>query len=136
MLYQDHQKEVSPLIDSKVSLVAGFVLDYMHLICQGVVKQLISYWRKGPKGKQSYAILSRISEKPISFRSMLSEFVRQPRTLFEVDRWKATEFRQFLLYTGPVVLGDILPCDLCTHFVALSIAVNIFLIEDSVKRDH
>jgi len=36
--------------------------------------------------------------------SITCEFVRIPRGLNEVLRWKAAEFRIFILYTGPVVL--------------------------------
>lgn len=35
---------------------------------------------------------------------ILREFARRPRELEDYSQWKATEFRQFLLYTGPVIL--------------------------------
>ena len=47
---------------------------------------------------------------------MLTEFARQPRRLQELDRWMATEFRQFLLYTGPLVLKGIVSKELFQHF--------------------
>ena len=65
---------------------------------------------------------------------MPSEFARQPRSLVELDRWKATEFRQFLLYTGPVVLRGILPDNLYQHFLSLSIAISIMLDMNTAKR--
>ena len=37
-----------------------------------------------------------------------TEFSMKPRSLTEVKQWKATEFGYFLLYTGPVVLANIL----------------------------
>ena len=39
---------------------------------------------------------------------MPSEFSRQPRGLDEVKKWNATEYRQFLLYTGYLVLEGVL----------------------------
>jgi len=36
-----------------------------------------------------------------------NDFVRRPRSIRDVKQWKAVEFRNFLLYTGPVVLRDI-----------------------------
>ena len=50
---------------------------------------------------------------------MPSEFARQPRRLQELDRCKATEFRQFLLYTGHVVLKGIVSKELFQHFLTL-----------------
>lgn len=55
------------------------------------------------------------------------EFARKPRSLSELDRWKATEFRQFLLYTGPVVLTDVLPTALYNNFLSLSISIYLML---------
>jgi len=53
------------------------------------------------------------------------EFNRKPRSLLEAKRWKATEFRQFLLYTGPVVLKKILNNDRYINFLSLHVAITI-----------
>ena len=56
---------------------------------------------------------------------MPSEFERQPRDLLEVKRWKATEFRQFLLYSGPIVLKGVLSKSYYQHFLSLSTSITI-----------
>ena len=63
---------------------------------------------------------------------MPSEFSRQPRSLKDLDRQK--EFRQFLLYTGPMVLQDIISDNAYEHFLALSITLTILLQSDDQNR--
>jgi len=58
---------------------------------------------------------------------MPHEFARCPRSVSEVDRWKATEFRSFLLYTGPVTLGGILPRNVYDHFMLLSVGITLLI---------
>lgn len=53
------------------------------------------------------------------------EFNRKPRSLLEAKRWKATELRQFLFYTGPVVLRKILDNDRYVNFLSLHVAITI-----------
>ena len=65
---------------------------------------------------------------------MPSEFSRQPRSLKDLDRWKATEFRQFLLYTGPIVLQDIISDNVYEHFLALSMTLTILQQSDDEIR--
>ncbi|KAG8191596.1 hypothetical protein JTE90_018531 [Oedothorax gibbosus] len=56
---------------------------------------------------------------------MLIEFSRKPRSLKDVDRWRATEFRQFLLYLGPIALKQVLPDRLYRHFLCLHTSIYI-----------
>ena len=44
--------------------------------------------------------------------------------------WKATELRQFLLYTGPVVLVNNISNKMYKHFMLLSVSVRILLSPD------
>jgi len=60
------------------------------------------------------------------FRKYISEeFCRLPRSVEDVEHWKATEIRQFLLYTGPVALKGKLPKMQYKHFLCLHIAIRI-----------
>jgi hypothetical protein len=42
-----HHRGPSPLSVLPVGLVTSFVLDYMHLVCLGVVRKLLKYWLCG-----------------------------------------------------------------------------------------
>lgn len=50
---------------------------------------------------------------------------RKPRSLEELPRWKATEFRIFFLYIGPI--KSIVSKELYKHFLCLHVAIIIFL---------
>lgn len=67
---------------------------------------------------------------------MPSEFNRKPRSLDDLDRFKATELRSFLLYTGPIVLRKNIDINVYYNFLLLSTAVNLLSrtdVEDSVE---
>jgi hypothetical protein len=53
------------------------------------------------------------------------EFAREPRSLSERARWKATEWRQLLLYTGPIVLKGIISRPMYDNFLLFSVAISI-----------
>ena len=112
-----------------MSCIKFFPLDYMHLVCLGVVRRMLVFMRQGPAVcRLSFQQRSNISDHLDSLHGKLpSEFARQPRSLLHLDRWKATELRQFLLYTGPVVLRGIVSDSMYRHFLALSVSVSIML---------
>ena len=67
-----------------------------------------------------------ISECLLSMRSHIpKDVVRKPRALVETDRWKATDFRLVLLYTGPVALKDKIAKELYNNFLLLSVAIHL-----------
>ena len=136
--YKDtHQYELSCLVNYEINCVSQFPLDYMHLICLGVVKRLMLCWKEGSRPHRlSAGQLTLISNNLLQYKGMLPvEFARQPRELKELKRWKATEFRQFLLYTGPVVLKNVLSEEQYEHFLCLSVAMRIVLDEDDEFRN-
>ncbi|XP_063061794.1 uncharacterized protein si:dkey-242h9.3 isoform X6 [Engraulis encrasicolus] len=137
MQYRNHQTDLSPLIAAGIPGVSSFVLDYMHMVCLGVVRRMLVYLTRGPKiCRLSARQKDAVSQKQIGLRGkMPSEFARQPRGLQEMDRWKATEFRQFLLYTGPVVLKSVMSPERYKHFLSLSVAMSILLESDDKIRN-
>jgi len=77
-----------------------------------------------------------MSERLTALRRFVPKlFAPRPRSLVEVDRWKATEFRLFLVYFGKIVLKGILKDDLYENFLTLSVAISI-LVSPSLVKTH
>uniref|UniRef100_A0A1Y1L962 DUF4806 domain-containing protein n=1 Tax=Photinus pyralis TaxID=7054 RepID=A0A1Y1L962_PHOPY len=124
----EYHKGTSILELLSIGMVSQFCIDYMHCVCLGVTKKILKLLVNGnvsvrlPKPKL-IEISARLN---VLKKYICSEFCRKPRTLDELDRWKATEFRQILLYTGPVIFKEILTVDQYNHFLSFSIAIRIF----------
>lgn len=84
-----------------LDMIKSFPLDYMHLICLGVVKKLVvNLWCFGkPSVKLSYQDIARISSNLINqAKNMPVEFNRKPRSLLEAKIWKARVQTIFVLH--------------------------------------
>lgn len=109
------------------NMITDIPLEYMHLICLGVMKKLlVNIWIYGkPSFKLGAVAVSEMSSLLISFRNHIPKEFGKPRSLDDVKRWKATEFIFFLLYSGPVVLKNIIPDEQYQNFICLHIAIRI-----------
>lgn len=116
-----------------IDIVYSFSLDYMHMTLLGVTKKMILLWLGNMKNSPiSVRIRSsnvvNITNNLLALKPLVcSDFCRVLRGLNEVNRWKATEFRQFLLYTGPVVLQGIINNEGYLHFMCLHVSFRILL---------
>lgn len=100
----------------------------MHLIYLGVVKRLLLFWTKGNKNvRLNPTDINKINNSLFKFRKVLSSknFSRLPHSVSKVERWKATEFRQFLCYTGPIVLENSIRLTYYNYFLSLHCAARI-----------
>lgn len=95
-----------------INMVDDVVIDYMHAVCLGVMKKLIKFWSERDTRQHliSNDFVSQVSERLQDIRQFVPvDFARLPQPLSIFSKWKATELRQFLLYSGPIVLKGLLP---------------------------
>lgn len=129
----EHHISTSLVEELPIDMVNSFPLDYLHLILLGITKKLIHFWMEGNRSykiKLSANDISRISARIVfAGLSLPKEFSRAVRTLDLLCYFKGTELRTFLLYTGVVVLENILPQEAYSHFLLLHCAVTICVSE-------
>jgi hypothetical protein len=53
------------------------------------------------------------------------EFQRKGKPLSDLENWKAVEFRNFLLYSDPIVLKDVIEQRKYDHFLILHATIRI-----------
>lgn len=131
-----NDSQSSPLEQLNLGMVSQIPADYMHLCCLGVMKKILLMWKEGPL---PHKILPRFANK-ISKRLQLMrkhtprEFNRKPRSLDDLRNWKATEFRSFMLYYGPVVIMDIVTPKAFKHFMLFHTAMYVLISNAAFSR--
>ena len=133
--YEDYHKPIfrqnfSELEKLDLDMIKSFPLDPMHLLDLGVCKKILNciIKKETVNFKISPTQIESISERLLLISPFFPcEFVRKPRSLIELPRWKAVEFRQFLLYSGIIVLKGLISEDLYYNFVLLSSAYKLLL---------
>lgn len=135
------QKAASTSILKTVSsfqFVTKVPLDYMHLVCLGVVKTFLSLLTvSGKRGILRSSQIDAINKRLNEFKKYVpSEFVRRPESLSFLGQWKATQFRQFLLYVGYAAMVNIVQPNVFHVFLRLSIAIRIFCSNRSELFEH
>lgn len=112
------------------NLIDGVVMDPMHLIDIGNVKKKLDLMFIAPRVKLPAWITDAVSETLLNLYPFIPcEFQRKPRCIRKCAKFKATECRQILLYTGPVAFIPMLQTvqgrDNYHHFLALHSAATI-----------
>lgn len=133
----DHHVGFSPLLDLSIDLVYTFSLDYMHSVNLGVMRKLLLTWVGGNLNVRLTARkVDAISEQLVRLRPYIpKEFNRKPRSLKDLSQWKATEFRNFLLYFGPLVLKSVIDQSIYEHFLLFHFAISILVSSHLIKND-
>ncbi|XP_067206649.1 uncharacterized protein [Linepithema humile] len=123
-----HHNGISPLTEINFPMVTNFILDSMHLVHLGVMKKILFEMVQG----NNY--FSKLDTRRINCLSQILEslheyipidFSRKPRNLNKIRKWKATELRQFVLYTGLFVFNGIIPNNHIDHFKIFHTAIFI-----------
>lgn len=129
---EDHHLGISPLLRLNIGMVSLFPIDYMHNICLGIVRKMLYIWtglsRQNKRVRFPIRVINEITDDMMALRTCVSnDFNRKPRGLNELAHWKATEFRTFLVYLGPIVLKNKIDHAIYENFVLLHTAVIILL---------
>lgn len=134
------EPRLPPLAEIGINCITDTAIDYMHNSCQGVMKALLNFWTNTTGQPYSLNIEQKqeINKRILLIRKQIvSDFVRKPRPLEELSHYKATEFRQILIYTGPILFIKVLKKQFYDHFMLLNAAHRILCHpNDCIQQNH
>lgn len=130
-------KGISPLLDLDIKMVKQFPLDPMHTIFLGVVKRLLLcyFFDKSSAFKLSQNLKRILDERSTVLCGYITaDFNRKCRSFKEIHRWKATEYRLFILYTYPVLFYEVLSKEQFELILMLHCAIFILSSYDLTEK--
>ncbi|KAJ7999901.1 hypothetical protein DPEC_G00199220 [Dallia pectoralis] len=122
------------------NLIKGTAIDYMHSVLLGVMRLLMVLWFSPEFSRQPFSMAKNAKEIDRRFQDISPpSSTRYPRSVASHRMFfKASEYRDILIFYGPVVFRGILATLYYKYFLLLSEAILIFLMESiSVEQiDH
>lgn len=116
------------LLEDVIGMVSQSLIEAMHGLDLGVTKRVVKaiFNNETPSSKISKAELAALYARFKSFSDYVpSDFARKPRSLYGLSSFKATEFRQIMLYTLPVLLKNTIDPEQYNHILKLHVAVRL-----------
>lgn len=113
-------------------------IDYMHGFLLGILKRMMTLWIDGSSFEQPYFIGHKLKEIVKTLKNIKTPYIihRTPRKIQNnLNHWKASEFRSFLLYYGIPCVEGILPNSYLEHFACLVEATFLLLQEKITAKD-
>ncbi|XP_077516595.1 uncharacterized protein LOC144127293 [Amblyomma americanum] len=115
-------------------LVNGFSVEYMHSVLLGVVRQVTETILSTSNSGQHFYVGRPSTLEDIDSRLLAIKHphcvTRLPRPIRERGHWKASEWRQWILFNALPCLEGILHPDYWRHLCKLSEALHILLREE------
>lgn len=115
-----HKSFISPYEQSQCDMILGFPIDFMHQGC-GVMLKLLKWNVMSVSGhrrrhcRMSASNVKLLNMRLNALRSCIPNcFARLPRSTADINRYKATELRQILLYTCRIIFKGLMASD--SHF--------------------
>lgn len=134
----EHHTGTTPFVQLLgLNMIKMFVLDFMHLGSLGVMKKLLDLWLDGyiARVKFSFHQKQQLDFMLETIKNQIPiEFQRKTQSIKHIAYWKATQFGFFLLYSGVVILKNILPKKLYRHFLLLFTGCRILCSNETALR--
>lgn len=107
---------------SHLDISRAFAPDYMHVICLGVFRMLLSLWCDTSNKAEDYYLKKRMKEQincELASIRPPDSTMRIPRTLKDIKNLKANEFEEFFIHYFPIILRGKLKKKYFDHFLLL-----------------
>lgn len=129
-------KKLTPLVAiNDFDIVNGFVIDHMHSIDLGVVRQMLELWFDSSNHNQPYYLGLRVKIIDETFSKISpTQKIARKRSIESRHIWKAHEFKNWLLYFGIPCLYKQLPLTYLKHFALLSDSIYL-LLKEKISED-
>ncbi|KAL7290008.1 hypothetical protein TKK_0015739 [Trichogramma kaykai] len=131
----EHHKEGEGSLDRlPIDLVSQTVFEYMHLCCVGVMDKILvglvdgKYSERVHLSKEYQLILEMRLSQVAKFCPV--DFARKPVKVKKHSKFKATEFRQIMLYSGASIFLGLTEEDAYLHYLLFNAAMRIFIMRD------